>query len=233
MATETAGARDTRERILDAGEALFAEHGFAGASVRAVTAAAGTNLNAINYHFGSKEGLFRAVVRRIMGPINKEQLRLLTDLEAEKGEAGGGPSAEELIDAYASPLVGLLERDEERGRVVSRLVARVLADASGGFDRAALDEVEESEERYLRAFARALPRLSAEELWWRFQATRVVIAFHWVLSAGGRPPEAEGDDFRAWMLAYLAAAMRAPSGAPIGAPSAASRSRPAIPTSYE
>ncbi len=228
MSAETTDARDTRERILDAGEMMFADQGFAGASVRAVTAAAGTNLNAVNYHFGSKEGLFRAVGRRVMGPVNEEQLRLLTDLEAEQREAGRAPSAEELIGAYASPIVDLLERDEERGRRVSRLFARVLADASGGLDRAVLDEVEESEERYLRAFARALPHLPTEELWWRFQATRVVVAFHWVLFADGRPPET-GEGFRGWMLPYLAAAMRAPSGAP----SAASRGLSAPRTSHE
>ncbi len=213
--------------MLDAGEALFGEHGFAGASVRAVTAAAGTNLNAVNYHFGSKEGLFRAVVHRVMGPVNEEQLRRLTDLETERGAAGGAPSVGELIGAYAAPIIDLFERDEERGRRVSRLVARILADGGGGFDRAALDEVEGTEDRYLRAFARALPDLSTGELWWRFQATAVLIPFHrTVVLAGNRPPETE-KDFSVWMLAYLTAAMRAPSAG------AASRSQPANTTSRE
>lgn len=213
MTTETT---DTRERILDAAEALFAEHGFAGTSVRSVTAAAGTNLNAINYHFGSKEGLFRAVVGRIIRPVNEEQLRLLEGLEAEGGEAGGAPSVEELIAAYVSPLVELLGRDEERGRAISRLVARVLADAGGVSQRAALAEVEESEGRYLRAFARALPHLPPEELWWRFRSTIVVIAFHRLAAfpTGRPPPEAPpetGEDVRSWMVAFLTAALRAPS----------------------
>lgn len=205
------GTTDTRERILDAGEALFAEHGFAGASVRAITAAAGTNLNAVNYHFGSKEGLFRAVVHRIMGPVSEEQLRRLDNLEADEGEAGEAPSVEVLVDAYVSPLTDLLERDRERGQAISRLVARILADDGASFLRAALDEVEEADGRYLRAFARALPHLPTQELWWRFQNTAVVVTFHRAAAfAGGSPPATE-EDSRAWIVAYVTAAMRAPA----------------------
>ena len=55
--------RSTKERILGAAEALFATHGFAGASLRQVTAAARVNLAAVNYHFGSKDKLIEEVFR--------------------------------------------------------------------------------------------------------------------------------------------------------------------------
>lgn len=185
-------AADTKTRILDAAERLFAERGFEGTSIRAVTAEAGANLAAVGYHFGSKEALFAAVLRRIRGPVNDEQLRRLGELEAGEGEAGGGaPSVEDLVGAYVSPLVDLLGRDEDRGRATSRLVARILADGGGEAQRATVDVVEEVEARYLRAFARALPHISPEELWWRFRATVVVVAFHRVaVFPTNRPPEA-------------------------------------------
>ena len=205
MATDT-GTRPTKKRLLDAGERLFAEHGFAGASAREITAEAGTSLQAINYHFGSKEGLFRAVVRRMIEPINEAQLLRLGSLETVKGEAGAVPSAKELIDAYAAPLTELLGRDGARGQVVLRLLARLLAEAGGGLE--GTDEVEETEARYLQAFARVLPHLSRAELWWRFQATRVVVVAHCILFAGGQTPGTE-EDFRTWMLTYLTAAMGA------------------------
>jgi AcrR family transcriptional regulator len=44
----------TKDRILDAVERLFAERGYAATSLRIVTAEAGVNLAAVNYHFGSK-----------------------------------------------------------------------------------------------------------------------------------------------------------------------------------
>lgn len=55
---------DTRQRLLDAAEQLFAERGFAATSVRQITDAAGANLGAVNYHFRSKEGLYAEVFAR-------------------------------------------------------------------------------------------------------------------------------------------------------------------------
>ena len=52
----------TRERILKAALKLFADHGYEGASVRAIVAGAKANQAAINYHFAGKEGLYRAVL---------------------------------------------------------------------------------------------------------------------------------------------------------------------------
>ncbi len=54
----------TRDAVLDAAEALFASQGFAGASIRAITDRAGANIAMVKYYFGSKEGLFAAVVER-------------------------------------------------------------------------------------------------------------------------------------------------------------------------
>jgi AcrR family transcriptional regulator len=55
---------DTRDLLLDAAEASFAEGGFRGASVRQITGKARANLGAVTYHFGSKAALFEAVVER-------------------------------------------------------------------------------------------------------------------------------------------------------------------------
>lgn len=56
---------DVPARLLAAAAELFAEHGYAGTTVRDVVARAGTNLNAVNYHFGSKEQLYAAVMRHL------------------------------------------------------------------------------------------------------------------------------------------------------------------------
>ena len=53
---------DTKERILDAAERLFAREGFHNTSLRAITGEADVNLAAVNYHFGSKEALLDAVI---------------------------------------------------------------------------------------------------------------------------------------------------------------------------
>lgn len=59
----------TRDRLITTAQRLFARHGFRGASVRRITEAAGTNLGAITYHFGSKDALYQAVLIRLIDPL--------------------------------------------------------------------------------------------------------------------------------------------------------------------
>jgi AcrR family transcriptional regulator len=75
-------APDTRERILDTAERLFAERGFAGTSVREITDAAAANLGAVNYHFQSKENLYAEVFAR-------RAARLREPMAAAASEAAG------------------------------------------------------------------------------------------------------------------------------------------------
>ena len=77
---------DTKERLLDAAESLFADHGFAATSLRMITSAAGVNLASVNYHYGSKEALIQAVLERRLGPLNRDRLRRLDAIEAEHDE---------------------------------------------------------------------------------------------------------------------------------------------------
>ncbi len=60
---------DTSQSIVRAAELLFAENGFAETTVRQITAKAGVNLAAVNYHFGSKKGLVLAVAEKFLVPL--------------------------------------------------------------------------------------------------------------------------------------------------------------------
>ena len=59
----------TRDRLLRAAQRLFAERGYAGTSVRQITAQARANLGAVTYHFGSKERLHHAVLTGLFTPL--------------------------------------------------------------------------------------------------------------------------------------------------------------------
>jgi AcrR family transcriptional regulator len=59
----------TRFRLLATARSVFAQRGFDGASVREITGTAGVNLGAITYHFGSKQGLYDAVMEEAFRPL--------------------------------------------------------------------------------------------------------------------------------------------------------------------
>lgn len=96
---------ETREALIAAATAAFAEHGYAGATIRRITAQAGANLGAVTYHFGSKAALFEAVIDQAQG-------LLIGRLEAAAG--GPGPPLERILAAVRAHFSFLSERPELR-----------------------------------------------------------------------------------------------------------------------
>jgi len=80
-----AQAELTRGRLLDIGEVLFAEKGFEGTGVRDITTAAGSNVAAVSYHFGGKEGLYQEVFRRRIEALRDLGISRLEDLVQREG----------------------------------------------------------------------------------------------------------------------------------------------------
>ena len=201
---------DTSTQILDAAEHLFAEHGYRGTSVRAITTLAGANLAAVGYHFGSKAELMAAVARRVIEPINAAQCAGLDALLARTPD----PPVGELVEAFAGPLFDKMPAGDEGGARTSRLIVTVLSDPAEearGWTGPAEDSVRE---RYLAAFARVLPDLSPEELRFRMRGILAVTAVdrlevHQQPSPGCMYPVA-GEAARRWALTFLTAAMSAP-----------------------
>jgi AcrR family transcriptional regulator len=209
---------DTRTKILDAAEHLFAERGYRGTSVRAITDLAGANLAAVGYHFGSKAELLAAVVRRVVDPVTAAQRAGLDELLARTPD----PSVGDLVEAFAGPLFDRMPAGDEGGARTSRLVMTILSDPAEearGWTGPAEDTVRE---RYTAAFARALPGLAPEELWFRMRGILAVTAVDRVevhhqggeqvrdpLSPGCPAPH-PGEAARHWAVTFLTAAMSAP-----------------------
>lgn len=201
---------DTRTRILDAAEHLFAERGYRGTSVRAITDLAGVNLAAVGYHFGSKAELMSAVARRVVEPINTAQCAGLDRLLAGTAD----PGVAELVEAFAGPLFDGMPAGDEGGARRSRLIMMILSDPAEevrGWTGAGQDTLRE---RYLAAFARALPDLSPEELWFRIRGVLAVTAVDRVevhqRPTPDRPSPEAGEAARRWAVTFLTAAMSAP-----------------------
>ncbi len=111
----------TRRRLLDTAETLFAERGFAAASVREITAAAGCNLAAVNYHFGGKRNLYNQVFARRLAALREQRI---ASIEAARTRAG---SLEAVLSAFAQAFVrSLLPRG--RGRSALDLILREMLD---------------------------------------------------------------------------------------------------------
>jgi AcrR family transcriptional regulator len=157
--------RATKERILDAAETLFMEQGFEGASLRALTSAARVNLAAVNYHFGSKEDLFEAVLRRRLDPMNTERIELLSQFERDA--APDPVSCERILSALFVPALRLARDPERGGANFLRLLGRAYADPSPFVRRFLSQQYAQMITRFKAAFGRALPDLSPRELSWR------------------------------------------------------------------
>jgi len=201
---------DTRTQLLDAAEHLFAEHGYRGTSVRAITKLAGANLAAVGYHFGSKAELMAAVARRVIEPINAAQCAGLDKLLARTPD----PLVSELVEAFAGPLFDEMSADDEGGARTSRLIVTILSDPAEEARSWTGPDEDTVRERYLAAFARVLPGLSPEELRFRLRGILAVAAVdrlevHQQPSPGCTTPVA-GEAARRWAITFLTAAMSAP-----------------------
>ena len=93
----------TKNRILNCAEQLFAREGFHSTSLRILTHKAGVNLAAVNYHFGSKEALLRAVIERRLVPLNKLRHARLEDVLQSAAENQQAPRAQDLLRAFIEP----------------------------------------------------------------------------------------------------------------------------------
>lgn len=96
---------DTRLRLIETAERLFAERGVNGVSLREIGAEAGQrNTGAVRYHFGSKEALIDAVFRHRMETINERREAMLATLDA----GGHGFDVRGLAEAFVYPLSEML-----------------------------------------------------------------------------------------------------------------------------
>lgn len=154
----------TADRLLDAAENLFAEKGVAAASLREITRAAETNVAAVSYHFGSKDGLVRAVWARRMLPVNEERLRRLDAAEADA--APDAPPVEEILRTFIGPGLLLMEGHGSFLRFAARLHAEPFRMSNEFLAAARFPELVE---RYRSVLIRSLPDVPVPVLWWDMQ----------------------------------------------------------------
>lgn len=206
---------DTKQRLLDVAERLFALNGYQGTSLRAITTEAQANLAAVNYHFGSKEALLEAVLQRRLGPLNKAREEHLHQVLQAAETRQVSPRCIDVLRAFVEPT--LCFREEGPGaRHFLLLIGRSVAEADDAVRLSFLRQVKPVFLLFKQSLQLALPQLSETILLARLHFT--IGALHHVmcmpLHASIAPPELilqpDTDTMLDMLLPYLTAGMEAP-----------------------
>ena len=206
---------ETRTRILDAAEELFMQHGFEGTSMRQLTARAGVNLAAVNYHFGSKDALIEAVFRRRLDAMNAQRIAELDRLEKDAAGRPIAPAA--IIRAFVGASLRMIEDAKCGGRNFIRLLGRSYSDPQKEIRVLIGQLYAPAMERFKAAFERALPQMPRDELIWRMHFMFGTLAYTLAatdtvqLIAGCKPEDRyDAALLEARLSAFLQAGLLAP-----------------------
>ncbi|PKF50555.1 TetR/AcrR family transcriptional regulator [Enterovibrio nigricans] len=167
-----AGKGETKAKILDAAEQLFAEHGFKDTSLRTITSKANVNLASVNYHFGDKKSLVRAVLARylekFMPQLEQELQRLLVKDDIT------------MMDVFACTKRPLLDLDTFRRHGAStfmQLIGRGYTDVQGHLRWFITTRYDTVLTAFTQAVVKANPSLKPENVFWRLHFTLGAVIF--------------------------------------------------------
>jgi AcrR family transcriptional regulator len=152
----------TRTSILDAAERLYADRGFADVTLRDIVAAAGVNLAAVNYHFGSKDELIAELFVTRSLATNRERLN---ELKAAEAAGGGRADIDSILRALVGPtLRGCLGPDNERS-AAARFMIRASIESVPPIRRIKNREIDHLR-KFAAAMRRSLPGRNQVDLYW-------------------------------------------------------------------
>ncbi|WP_300667644.1 TetR family transcriptional regulator [Desulfoluna sp.] len=158
---------ETKTKILDAAEWFFAEMGFHATSLRQITERAGVNVASVNYHFGSKENLMDAVLKRRIEPLNALRLAQLEAVLSAAKAAGVQPSARDVVASFMEPTLRTVIQPEFGN--LSLIMSRIFTEHNGVVMERVAPLIEGLLARFITALCEALPHLSRDEVALRFR----------------------------------------------------------------
>lgn len=209
VASQSPGS--TKQRIIDVAARLFAERGFENVSLRDITQAAGANIAAVNYHFGSKVGLLAQVFDHHAEPINRRRAELL-DRYAERCKTDP-PDIAMLLEALLAPTLQAAETSEG-GEYFRMMMGQMSSSPNPDVRRILFGTFDHIAERFTGLLEEACPDLSREEFFWRL--TCFYGAMMYAQADNGRISSLAGSDFDSgdmndalrYMIPFLAAGMK-------------------------
>jgi len=163
----------TKNKILNSAEKLFADKGFNGTSLREITSQAEVNLAAVNYHFGSKKELIKAVMSRYMNELAPNlELALMNVYGANKQ-----PSLVDVFSAFVEPLLALNTFQQNGTSNFLQLLGRGYTDSQGFLRWFLTTRYPKLIDSFVATVHKAYPELSAEDMFWRLHFTMGTIVF--------------------------------------------------------
>ncbi|EFH75746.1 transcriptional regulator [Vibrio cholerae RC385] len=163
---EMALRSSTKEKILDVAEGLFAEYGFNDTSLRTITSKAGVNLASVNYHFGDKKTLVRAVLNRYLEAFMPEMKQSLERLN-ERDDY----DMAEVFEALRAPLRSLSELRPNGTSRFMLLIGRGYTDVQGHLRWFITNRYNDVLTLFTNSVLKANPNLTRETLFWRLHFT--------------------------------------------------------------
>jgi AcrR family transcriptional regulator len=155
------GESFARARILNAAEATFADHGYAGTSLRKIVEQAHVTQALVTYYFGSKEALFKEVFLRRGREIALKRQAALKALRASNKPF----ALREVVACYLRPALEM--RRTREGRAFIRLQARMHTEPPRFAEQLRREVYDHTVQDFHAAFREAAPHLSARTAYWR------------------------------------------------------------------
>lgn len=159
----TAKARNAEQRLLNAAEALFAEHDFDSVSTRDIADSAKVNLALVHYYFGTKHRLFRRVLARRIEELSARRL----DLLAERRRSSSKPiPIDQIAEAFVLPLLEFATAGSRGWKNYIRLNGRVAS--SDKYMKMAGDLYDPVARVFMDEIARTLGGASHRDIEWGY-----------------------------------------------------------------
>ena len=168
-----ANRSDTKTRILDAAEKLFAERGFSETSLRLITSKAEVNLASVNYHFGSKKELIRAVLARYLDVFMPAASSEIMSLQSSDKDA----SLNDIFSTLVKPLLDLNQLRSEGTRTFLQLLGRGYIESQGHLRWFISTHYGDHLSQFVKAVADSAPHIPPAEMFWRLHFTLGTVVF--------------------------------------------------------
>ena len=167
---------ESQEKILDAAEALFAARTFHGVSIKDIAGAAEVDASLLHYYFGSKAGLYAAVIGRRADEVNAARLASMQQYaDAERGRY----TVEGVLRAYLDPTFEFARTCIEGRLNYLTLIAQLNSTPAGLIPDAETTPFDPVIQVFIAMLREASPSSSDEDLYWFYHMLSGAITVSW------------------------------------------------------